>query len=165
MKKILVIGGNGAGKSRFSKMLSAKTKIPCIHLDKIWWKGEWKYISRDEFDVLLDEELNKNEWIIDGNFERTLEKRLQYCDTVFYFDFPTIFCLFGVTERIIRNYGKTREDMGGNCKEKFDFEFYKAILRFNKKNRPKTKALLEKYSPKVIIFKNRKQAKKYLDSL
>lgn len=165
MKRVLIIGGNGSGKSTFAKALAEKTALPCVHLDKILWCGNWEYLSNEEFDVLLEAELEKDCWIIDGNYERTLEKRLQYCDTVFYFDFPTVFCLFGVTQRIIKNYGRTREDMGGNCPEKFDFEFYKAVLRFNKRNRPKTKALLEKYKPNVIIFKNRKEAKRYLSSL
>lgn len=165
MKRILVIGGNGSGKSTFSKILAAKTGLPLIHLDKIFWKGNWENISREEFGKKLEEELLKEEWIIDGNFERTLERRLQFCDTVFYFDFSTVQCLFGVTERVLKNYGRTREDMGENCPEKFDFEFYKAILRFNKKNRPKTKALLEKYKPEVIIFKNRKQAEEYLENI
>ena len=165
MKRVLVIGGNGSGKSTFSKKLGEKTGLPVVHLDKIWWRGNWEYISREEFDVLLDNELKKEEWIIDGNFERTLEERIKYCDTVFYFDFSTVKCLFGVTERVLKNYGKTRDDMGGNCPEKFDFEFYKAVLRFNRKNRPKTKALLEKYGPNVVVFKSRKQADKYLNSL
>lgn len=165
MKRVLIIGGNGSGKSTFAKALAEKTALPCIHLDKILWCGNWEYLSHEEFDILLEAELEKDYWIIDGNYERTLEKRLQYCDTVFYFDFSTVSCLFGVTQRIIKNYGRTREDMGGNCPEKFDFEFYKAVLRFNKRNRPKTKALLEKYKPNVIIFKNRKEAKRYLSSL
>ena len=165
MKKVLVIGGNGSGKSTFSKKLSEKTGLPCVHLDKIFWRGNWEYVSREEFDILLSAELEKDEWIIDGNFERTLEERMKSADTVFYFDFPTVACLFGVTERVIKNYGKTRSDMGGNCPERFDFEFYKAILRFNRKNRPKTKALLEKYKPDVIVFKNRRHAEEYLDSL
>ncbi len=165
MKRILVIGGNGSGKSTFSKKLGIKTGLPVIHLDKIWWRGNWEYISREEFDILLSAELKKEEWIIDGNFERTLEERIKFCDTVFYFDFSTVKCLFGVTERVLKNYGNTRADMGGNCPEKFDLEFYRAILRFNKKNRPKTKVLLEKYNPEVIVFKNRKQATEYLKNL
>ena len=165
MKRILVIGGNGSGKSTFSGKLGEKTGIPVVHLDKIFWRGNWEYISLNEFDEKLEAELAKESWIIDGNFERTLERRMEFCDTVFYFDFSTLKCLFGVTERVIKNYGRTRPDMGGNCPEKFDFEFYKAILRFNKKNRPKTKALLEKYKPEVIIFKSRKQAEGYLGKL
>lgn len=164
MKRVLVIGGNGSGKSTFSKKLGEKTGLPVVHLDKIFWCGNWEYVSREEFDILLNAELEKEEWIIDGNFERTLEKRIQFCDTVFYFDFSTVQCLLGVTERVIKNYGKTRENMGENCPERFDFEFYKAIFRFNRKNRPRTKALLEKYKPETIVFKNRKQAEKYLKS-
>lgn len=165
LKKILVIGGNGSGKSTFSKALAAKTGLPLIHLDKIFWKGNREYISREEFDEKLENELRKESWIIDGNFERTLERRLQFCDTVFYFDFSTVQCLLGVTERVLKNYGRTREDMGGNFQERFDFEFYKAILRFNKKNRPKTKSLLKKYKPEIIVFKNRKQAEEYLKNI
>lgn len=165
MKRILVIGGNGSGKSTFSKKLAEKTGLPLVHLDKILWHGNWEFITMEEFYPLLDAELKKDEWIIDGNYEHTLERRLQFCDTVFYFDFPTVSCIFGVTERVIKNYGKTRDDMGGNCPEKFDLEFYKAILRFNKNNRPKTKALLEKYKPELIVFKNRKQAEKYLENI
>ena len=161
----VIIGPNGSGKSTFSKKLGEKTGLPVVHLDKIWWRENWEYISREEFDILLRAELEKEEWIIDGNFERTLEERMKYCDTVFYFDFSTVQCLFGVTERVIKNFGKTKADMGGNCPERFDPEFYKAVLRFNKKNRPKTKILLEKYKPKVIVFKNRKQANDFLNSL
>lgn len=60
MKRILVIGGNGSGKSTFSKKLSEKTALPCVHLDKIRWRGNREYISRGEFDILLDNELQKN---------------------------------------------------------------------------------------------------------
>ena len=127
MKRVLVIGGNGSGKTTFSKKLAEKTGLPLVHLDKILWRGNWEYLSREEFYPLLDAELQKEEWIIDGNYEYTLERRLRFCDTVFYFDFPTAACLFGVTERVIKNYGKTRDDMGGNCPDRFDFEWIHPI--------------------------------------
>ena len=165
MQKIIVIGNAGSGKTTFSKALAEKLNLPLVHLDKIFWCGKWHHISRESFDKILEEELQKDSWIIDGNFNRTLSRRLKECDTVFYFDLPTISCLWGSTKRVIQNYGKTRDDMGGNCPEKFDFEFYKAVLRFNRKNRPKTKTLLEKYGPNVVVFKSRKQADKYLNSL
>ena len=76
MKRVLVIGGNGSGKSTFSRKLGEKTGLPVVHLDKIFWRGNWEYISREEFDVLLKTELEKAEWIIDGNFERTHEERM-----------------------------------------------------------------------------------------
>jgi len=169
MKRILIIGNAGSGKTTFAKALAEKTQLPLIHLDKLFWCGEWEHLSRDEFDTILQEELDKDEWIIDGNFGRTIPHRFKYCDTVFYFDLPTITCLWGSTVRVVKNYGKSRDDMGGNCPEYFDRQkvsLYKAIFSFNRTNRKKYRKLLgEQKNKNVVIFKSRKQAYSYLNSL
>ncbi len=167
MKKILIIGNAGSGKTTFAKALAEKTGLPLIHLDRLFWKGKWEHLSKEEFDPLLQKELEKEEWIIDGNFSRTLPHRLKYCDTVFYFDFPAALCLWGVTKRVIQNYGKTREDMGGECPEYFDrqkFGLCKAVLGFNKKHREKYRKLLKTEPNKnIFVFKNRRQVKRYFN--
>ena len=169
MKRILIIGNAGSGKTTFAKVLAEKTNLPLIHLDKLFWCGEWEHLSREEFDDVLQKELDKPEWIIDGNFSRTLPHRLEYADTVFYFDLPTITCLWGSTVRVIKNYGKTRDDMGGNCPEYFDKQkasLYKAIFSFNRTHRKKYRKLLgEQKNINVVIFKSRKQATCYLNKL
>ena len=169
MKRILIIGNAGSGKTTFAKALAEKTNLPLVHLDKLFWCGEWEHLSRDEFDTVLQVELEKDEWIIDGNFGRTLPHRLEYADTVFYFDLPTITCLWGSTVRVFKNYGKTRDDMGGNCPEYFDKQkasLYKAIFSFNRTHRKKYRKLLEEQNNKnVVIFKSRKQANRYLKEL
>lgn len=166
MKRIIIIGNAGSGKTTFAKTLSDKTQLPLIHLDKLYWCGSWEHRSREEFDALLESELIKDEWIIDGNFGRTIPKRLEYCDTVFWFDLPTVTCLWGSTVRVIKNFGKTRDDMGGNCPEYFDkhkASLYKAIFSFNRTHRKKYRKLLEEQRNKnVVIFKSRKQAMLYL---
>lgn len=166
MKRILIIGNAGSGKTTFAKALAEKTHLPLIHLDKLFWCGEWEHLSRDEFDAVLQVELEKNEWIIDGNFGRTIPHRLKYCDTVFYFDLPTITCLWGSTVRVVKNYGKSRDDMGGNCPEYFDKQkvsLYKAIFSFNRNHRKKYRKLLgEQKNKNIVIFKSRKQAMLYL---
>lgn len=166
MNRILIIGNAGSGKTTFAKALAEKTQLPLIHLDKLFWCGEWEHLSRDEFDAVLQVELEKNEWIIDGNFGRTLPHRLKYCDTVFYFDLPTITCLWGSTVRVIKNYGKTRDDMGGNCPEYFDKQkvsLYKAIFSFKRNHRKKYRKFLgEQKDKNIVIFKSRKQAMLYL---
>ena len=90
-------------------------------------KGTPDYINcpftREEFDARLSEELEKPQWIIDGNYNRTMPQRLEKCDTVIYLDFNRFVCLWGAVKRVIRGYGKTRPDMGGNCPERFDWEF------------------------------------------
>ena len=168
MKRILIIGNAGAGKTTFSKKLAARLGLPLIHLDRLFWRGQWEHLSREEFDDALQAELEKPQWIIDGNFSRTLPHRLRYADTVFYLDIPTLTCLWGLTKRVFTNYGKTRDDMGGNCPEYFDKQkpaLYKGALGFNKRNRKKYYEMLAASGKQLIIFKSRRQVKKYLESL
>ncbi|MBP3479272.1 MAG: topology modulation protein [Oscillospiraceae bacterium] len=166
MERVLIIGNAGSGKTTFSRQLAAKYALPLVHLDKIYWCGNWEHLSRDAFDKRLQEELEKPRWIIDGNFNRTLPHRLQYCDTVFYFDFPAVTCLAGITKRILTNYGKTRADMGGSCTEYFDKQkitLYRNVLTFNKQHRKDYCDLLSTAENKrIIIFKNRRQVHRFL---
>lgn len=165
MNRILVIGNAGAGKSTFSKKLAEKTGLPLVHLDRIWWTGNWEHLSREEFDVQLQQELDKPQWIIDGNYSRTFPHRLQHCDYVFFFDLPFWVCLWGVTQRVFQNHGRTRSDMGGNCPEAFDKrkpELYRNILSYNRKNRKNYYQLLQDSGVEFTVFRSRKQADRWL---
>ena len=164
MRRILIIGNAGAGKTTFAGKLAEKTGLPLVHLDKIYWYGNWEHLSREEFDKALQTELEKEAWIIDGNYSRTLPQRLEYAQQVFYFDLPTAVCFWGSIKRVILNYGKCRPDMGGNCREGFDWgqwDLYRSILRFNRKHRARYYELLEN-KENVVIFRSRRQVKKYL---
>lgn len=168
MKRILIIGNTGAGKTTFARELSQKLTLPLVHLDKLYWCGHWEHHNREDFDRLLQAELEKSEWIIDGNYNRTLPHRLKYCDTVFFFDFSPLACLWGITKRVIQNYGKTREDMGGECPEYFDkkkIELYKNLFKYNKNNRARYYEMLVNADVRVIVFKNRKDVKRYLQKI
>ena len=94
MKRIIVIGCPGSGKTTLSKALAEKLSLPLIHLDKIQWQGNWECIRREEFDNILIDEMKKPQWIIDGNYNRTIPMRLKHCDTVIYLDYPTHICFF-----------------------------------------------------------------------
>ncbi len=166
MQRVLIIGNAGSGKSTFAKQLSKKLGLPLIHLDKLYWCGNWEHLSRDEFDTVLQAELEKPEWIIDGNFNRTIPHRLQYCDTVFFFDLPTVTCLSGITKRILSNYGRSRDDMGGNCIEHFDSQklsLYRNVMTFNRQHRKAYYSLLSKAPHvRVIVFHSRRKAGEFL---
>ncbi len=168
MKKAIIVGCPGSGKSTFAKALAKKTGLPLIHLDKIRHLENWQAVSDDEFDEKLKTVLESEQWIIDGNYNRTIKWRLQYCDTVFYLDFPFILCLWSVIKRTFQNYGKVRDDMGENCVEKFDrqkIEFYWFIINFNRKHRKKYLKILENVEGvDVVIFKSRKEIDEYLEN-
>ena len=96
MERIVIIGCPGSGKSTLARELGEKLDLPVVHLDQIYWSpGNWQHLEKDEFDALLMQELQKPRWILDGNFNRTLELRLERCDTVIFLDFNRIFYLYG----------------------------------------------------------------------
>ena len=167
MKRVMIIGCGGAGKSTLARKLGEKTGLPVVHLDQIWWApGNWQHIEKPEFDEKLALELQKPRWILDGNFNRTIEARLEVCDTVIYLDYPRLVCLKNWLGRVIKNWGRHRPDMTEGCNEWFDPEFVKWIWNFNKNNRARYYALLNNAGDKkVVILKSRRQTQKFLDSL
>ncbi len=160
MKKVLIIGCPGAGKSTFGKRLADKTGLPLYHLDMIWHKPDKTNISTDEFDSRLTEITLRDEWIIDGNYQRTLEMRLNRCDTVFLLDFPLEVCLAGIKSRI----GTVREDLPWKETE-LDKSFEEFVINFPEDNLPKIYRLLEKYtmSKDIHILRSRAEADSYLE--
>lgn len=167
MNRVMVIGCGGAGKSTLARALGEKTGLPVVHLDQIWWApGNWQHLGDAEFVERLTEEMEKPRWILDGNFNRTIELRLDACDTVIYLDYPRLVCLKGWLGRVIQNRGKARPDMAAGCTERLDLEFAKWIWNFNKTKRPIYYELLSRAEGKqVVILKSRCQAERFLEGL
>ncbi len=158
MKKVIVIGCPGAGKSIFSRALSKKTTLPLFHLDNIYHRPDRSTIPREEFDRRLSEIMSGDGWIIDGNYNRTLGVRFNACDTVFLLDYPTDVCITGAKSRI----GTKRDDLPW-IETELDREFEKFILEFKDASLPKIHLLISEHPEKEIhIFKSRYEAEKFL---
>lgn len=162
MRKVIVIGCPGSGKTTFAEKLNKCTGLPLYYLDAVWHKPDKTHITREEFDKRISEIFVTDEWIIDGNYKRTIEMRLKESDTVFLFDLPTDVCLQGAAERV----GKERYEMPW-IETEFDPEFRRFIEDFPKDTLPYIYELLEKYNKdkEIIIFHSLKQADKFIEGL
>lgn len=166
MERILIIGCGGAGKSTMARQLGDKLQIPVVHLDKLFWKPGWVESSREEIDAKIMAEMAKPQWIMDGNYNRTLAERMRHCDTIIYLDFSRFACLMGVLKRVITTYGTVRPDMGEGCPERFDGEFLQWVWNYNKNKRESNYRLLnEATHAETIVLKNHRAVKKFLKSL
>jgi adenylate kinase family enzyme len=152
--RAIVIGCPGAGKSTFARKLRDKTGLPLYYLDMIFHKPDRTTVTREEFDKKLKTILQTEEWIIDGNYQRTLPLRFEACTDIFFLDFPLDPCLEGAASRI----GKEREDMPW-IEQEFDPEFRQYILDFQKDQIPKIYELVKMYreTRRIVIFHSREE--------
>ena len=162
MQKVMVIGCPGAGKSVFARGLRDASGLPLYYLDMLWHKPDRTTVTQEEFNNRLNGILQKDRWIIDGNYQRTLEPRLQACDTVFLMDFPLETCISGAESRI----GKKREDLPWTELE-FDPEFKQWIQDFPKNRLPQLYEMIETYkdNKEIMVFHSRKEADDYLAAM
>ena len=159
MKKVIVIGCPGSGKSTISRALHNKTGILLYHLDMMYWNADKTTVEKSVFLERLFAVLERDEWIIDGNYGSTMELRMAACDTVIFLDYPLDVCLDGIKER----RGKPRSDMPWIETEE-DAEFIEFIKNYNEQQKPKVLELLKKYSDKnIIVLESREQADAFLN--
>ncbi len=159
MKKIIVLGCPGSGKSSFARKLRDMTGLPLHYLDRIWHKPDRTTVSREGFDAALAEILAGEEWIIDGNYSRTIEPRLAACDTAFLLDYPVDVCLAGAAARV----GQVREEMPWT-EETLDPEFAQYIRDFAADQLPRVYQLLAQYGEgrEIVIFRTREETDAWL---
>src|SRR6056297_533684 len=154
MKKILIIGSCGAGKSTLAKKLSLKTGLPLIGLDQLYWKPGWIKTERPEWRAKVAEMVKQEKWIMEGNYKNTFDIMFPACEAIIFLDFNRFVCLFGILKRRIF---KNRADKLNNCPEKIDWKLIKWVLwEYPRRGREKIIHFLEKYkSKRVIILRNR----------
>lgn len=160
MQRAIIIGSPGAGKTVFARKLRDASGLPLYYLDKIWHKPDQTNISCEEFDLKLQDILRRERWIIDGNYQRTMEMRMRECDMVFLLDVGREICLDGACSRI----GRTREDLPW-MESELDEEFKQEILSFGERQLPQIYELLEKYREEktIVIFRSREETDEYIN--
>ena len=165
MRRVLVLGCPGAGKSTLARSLGEALSLPVVHLDKLWWKSGWVNRTEVEFDALLDAVLLGEEWVIDGNYLRTLPRRLERCDAVVLLDYPRRVCLLRALRRILTWRGRTRPDMAADCPERLDGEFVRWIWDFHRTQRPQVLELLDGWTGELRVFRSPRACAGFLAKL
>ena len=163
MKKIIVIGCPGSGKSTFARALHAATGIPLHYLDMMNWNADKNTVPKEVLHERMRQAMAGESWIIDGNYGASIEMRLQACDTVFFLDYPLPVCLEGIVSR----RGKPRPDMPWvEAPGEVDENFIRFIENYNAESRPAVLELLRRYADREIhIFTARAEADAFLRSL
>jgi adenylate kinase family enzyme len=167
MKKILIIGSSGAGKSTFARRLGEATGLPVIHLDRLFWNAGWVETPKEEWRERVEKFLRENDrWIMDGNFSGTMEMRMTAADTVIFLETPRTVCIYRILKRVVFYRPGKRPDMADGCDERFNWEFLKWVWDYPNRTKPKVESLLGKYGAgkQVFRFKNKSETDRFLVS-
>jgi len=164
MKRILVIGSGGAGKSTFARRLGETLNIEVIHLDSLYWRPGWVEPPEQEWKETVEQIIARDSWIMDGNYSGTLKLRFEACDTVIFLDIERMVCLWRVIKRAVKYRNQIRPDMAEGCPEKFDLEFLLWVWNYKKRSRPKIVRVLREnpQNKRVTWLRSGAEAERFL---
>jgi adenylate kinase family enzyme len=167
MKKIMLIGCGGTGKSTLAPKIGDILELPIYHLDRLHWHPNWIPTPSDEWRTIQENIVSQPKWIIDGNYGGTMDVRMGACDAVIFLDLPRWRCFYGIFKRFLTYRGKSRPDMTEGCEERITMEFLRWIWNYSKTRRPGILEKLEglKNEKRVFILQTRKEVNRFLASL
>lgn len=166
MKRILVIGSGGAGKSTVATKLGQLLDIEVLHLDKFFWRRGWVETPRDEWLQTVTELVDRDSWIIDGNYSGTLDVRMQRCDTIVFLDLPRLLCVWRIVKRKLRYRRGGRPDIAEGCDEKLDPEFVSWVWNYPRRSRPRVVKLIREHSDgkRVVWLRSKADVRRFLSN-
>lgn len=166
MKRVLVIGSGGSGKSTFARRLGERLRIEVKHLDRFYWRPGWTKPETEDWVQTVTGLVNGETWIIDGNFSGTLDLRVRHCDTIVFLDMSRLLCLWRVTKRRLLYRNRSRPDMSEGCHEKLDLEFLSWVWGYSRRTRPKIVRMLRENSEikKIVWLRSNAEVERFLAS-
>jgi len=152
MRKVLVIGSGGSGKSTVAAQLGELLNLEVSHLDRFYWRAGWVEPETEEWIKTVTDLIERDSWILDGNYSGSLELRLAKCDTVVFLDLSRVLCLWRIVKRFFLYRNGTRPDVAEGCREQLSLEFVSWVWNYPRRSRPKVVRLLREHGGEKKIF-------------
>ena len=114
MKKIVIIGTCGSGKTTLGSQLAKKLNIPFTDLDELYWLPNWTIRPPEECGALIEEAVAPSEWIICGNQSKYRHLIWPKADTIIWLDLPLHILFWRLLKRGIQQMASGQTICNGN---------------------------------------------------
>ena len=154
MRRIIVVGCQGSGKTSLALRLGRNLDLPVVHLDPLYWRPGWKESDKASFRVRVADAIAGEGWVVDGSFSgRVFDLTLARADTLIVIERPRWLCLWRIAWRSAIDRDGTRPDLPEGCPEQFSWNLMQQAWRYNADRRPRIEAERLKYGAEVPVVR------------
>lgn len=158
--RISIRGVSCSGKTTLAKRISEELNIPHIELDELNWLPGWKERDLREFLHLVEKNLNRGSWVIDGNYSKVYNQLNINFDYQVWLDYSFMKILFRYFMRTFDRVFFQRKICNGNTenlKAVFSSDsLFIWILKTYKKRKRELNELEKSGKENLIIIRKEK---------
>ena len=161
MQRVIILGSPGSGKSTLARRLGAEHGLPVFHLDQAFHRPGWRPAPEEEFHAEVERIAALPAWVVDGNYKGVMASRFARADTLIYLDLSSWVTMPRLVRRIAGSYGRVRPDSAPGCPERIDLAFLRYARNWNRLQRARTYALVERFQGRAIVLRGRREQMRF----
>ncbi|MEO6077656.1 MAG: hypothetical protein ABIP54_02625 [Candidatus Andersenbacteria bacterium] len=164
IRKIAILGISGSGKSTLSRQLEELLDLPVIHMDQIFWRGNWEEVPSAEYLAMHEEKVEESSWIIEGYIDVIMSNRTKLADLIIYLDYSGLRCALRVLKRWLVHRNQSRPELPKEALERFSTNFLWMVL--HRGERQGIEDALQKVNPeKIKRFRSPRELTNFLQNM
>ena len=152
LRRVVVLGSSGAGKSTVAAALAQRTGLPLVHLDEHFWQPGWRMPAEQPWRQAQRRLVSAPTWVLDGNYSSTYDERLPLADTGVVVEAARWRCLLRVLRRTWQARGT---ELAPGCPHRVDLGHLRYVWQFPRRHRPRLDAALAALGPDVVVVRLR----------
>ena len=124
MKRVVVFGTTGSGKTWLGRRLAERHGLRVIELDALYWGRDWQPAPIELFRHRVEREIRDGDWVVVGNYNHVRDLTWRAADTLIWLDLPFPLVFWRLLRRTVGRAIAREELWGTGNRESFVRTFF-----------------------------------------